>query len=128
MIATFEAKTIRRGQNQRVSLIVGWWTMGHGHHEPFEVPHYSVYNKWQISEPLVEHQKRLNRLGLKDPWIRNVFFAYNPKYPRPNRFLHMWRVCRSGLVPGLSIAAFVIALEEGYSYYKHGHTSWGGGH
>ncbi|KAI6242249.1 Complex I-B12 [Aphelenchoides fujianensis] len=102
--------------------------MGHGHHEPFEVPHYSVYNNWQTSPELLAHQKRLGRLGLKDPWIRNTFFVYDPKLPRVNRFQHMWHVMRPGFKPGLAMAAFVIACEEGYSLLKHGHTSWGGHH
>lgn len=45
--------------------------MGGGHHDVgIKVPHYSKYNNWQECPHLVEHQKRLARVGLKDPFIR----------------------------------------------------------
>ncbi|CAD5217054.1 unnamed protein product [Bursaphelenchus xylophilus] len=101
--------------------------MGHGHHEPFDIPHYSKFNNWQNSPHLVEHAKRLERLGLKDPWIRNMVFMYDPKFGIHRTSYEIIReFFFKGMKPGLAIAASVIALEEGYSYFKKGHTSWGG--
>lgn len=44
--------------------------MGHDHHEPFKIPHYSKYNHWRSIPGLVKYNERLERIGLKDPWIR----------------------------------------------------------
>ncbi|CAD5212832.1 unnamed protein product [Bursaphelenchus okinawaensis] len=100
--------------------------MGHGHHEPFEVPHYTKFSNWDHIPQVVDHAKKLERLGLKDPWIRNFAHRYDPKIG-----IHQtnWTVLKSfifvGMKPGLAIAAGVIAIEEAYSYFKKGHTSWG---
>lgn len=43
--------------------------MGHGHGEPYKVPHPSIYKIDNIPK-LVEVQESLARQGLKDPWLR----------------------------------------------------------
>jgi hypothetical protein len=49
--------------------------MGGGeHHEPFKVPHYSVYDSWKKQPELLEHSQRLQRVGLTDPFIRLVYY------------------------------------------------------
>ncbi|KAI1711960.1 NADH-ubiquinone oxidoreductase b12 subunit family domain-containing protein [Ditylenchus destructor] len=100
--------------------------MGGGHHgEPYEIPKYTVYNNWQECPHLVEHQNRLARLGLKDPFVRNYVHLYKPGAGFVNTWPQwLWKVSGSGFLPGIATAAAVIALEEGYSLYKKGHTSW----
>lgn len=46
--------------------------MGGGHHEPFKVPDWKIYNNYRAFPELVEHERRLAMMGLKDPWIRFV--------------------------------------------------------
>lgn len=53
-----------------INIIFKFITMGHDHHEPFKVPHYSEYNHWRSIPELANYNKRLERVGLKDPWIR----------------------------------------------------------
>lgn len=80
---------------------------GHGHHEPFKVPHYTVYNNYRQCPELLAHEERLGRLGLKDPWIRfaicvlsnglmllfrNFVHLFHPNRPRRGRFEQMWFV------------------------------------
>ncbi|KAL3116780.1 hypothetical protein niasHT_000120 [Heterodera trifolii] len=104
----------------------------HGHGEPFKVPHWSIYNDWQRSPHLVAYAKRLERMGLKDPWIRNIYWMYNPDNPCANvtkqytKFGYAWKLLKPGIKEGLCIAVVIIGLEEVYSKMKYGHTSWGG--
>lgn len=42
---------------------------GHGHSEPYKVPHPSIYKVENIPK-LREVQEALARQGLKDPWLR----------------------------------------------------------
>ncbi|RCN27118.1 hypothetical protein ANCCAN_27149 [Ancylostoma caninum] len=44
--------------------------MGHGHHEPFQIPKYTIYDNYKQFPELAAHEKRLAQIGLKDPWIR----------------------------------------------------------
>uniref|UniRef100_A0A914Y584 NADH dehydrogenase [ubiquinone] 1 beta subcomplex subunit 3 n=1 Tax=Panagrolaimus superbus TaxID=310955 RepID=A0A914Y584_9BILA len=99
---------------------------GHGHHEP-HIPNYQIYNNIQQCPDLVQHQQRLARLGLKDPWVRNYVWMYT-KQMQKTQWQHFVKLCSWGLKPGVAVAAGLIAVEETYSFFKHGHTSWGGGH
>ncbi|EYB88921.1 hypothetical protein Y032_0239g3309 [Ancylostoma ceylanicum] len=49
--------------------------MGHGHHEPFQIPNYTIYNNYRQFPELAAHEKRLAQIGLKDPWISAGSFA-----------------------------------------------------
>uniref|UniRef100_A0A915DSG2 NADH dehydrogenase [ubiquinone] 1 beta subcomplex subunit 3 n=1 Tax=Ditylenchus dipsaci TaxID=166011 RepID=A0A915DSG2_9BILA len=101
---------------------------GHHHHEPFEVPHYSAFNNTNFPH-LNEYRKRLDRLGLKDPHIRNWGYRFDPKRGLDRTSLSwFWTVIRPGIKWGFPVAVTLISIEEGYSFFKHGHTSWGGGH
>ncbi|CAB3404015.1 unnamed protein product [Caenorhabditis bovis] len=90
-----------------------------GHHEPYKIPHYSIYNNYRDFPQLLQHEKRLAQLGLKDPWIRNYVYLYDRKYP--HLILPGWKA-------GVGFAAALIILEEGYQYAKHGTTSWDAHH
>ncbi|CAH1992320.1 unnamed protein product [Acanthoscelides obtectus] len=51
---------------------------GHGHEEPFQVPDYRIYKVEDVPE-LMATKRALQSLGLKDPWLRNEVWRYNPK-------------------------------------------------
>uniref|UniRef100_A0A0N5AG46 NADH dehydrogenase [ubiquinone] 1 beta subcomplex subunit 3 n=1 Tax=Syphacia muris TaxID=451379 RepID=A0A0N5AG46_9BILA len=103
-------------------------TMG-DHHEPFEIPHYTKYSNYQHIPELVAHEKRLAAIGLKDPWIRNHVHLFGPgRVNKSVGFRHFWRLLSAGWKGGVAAAVAVISLEEGYMYFKHGHTSWGAHH
>jgi NADH dehydrogenase (ubiquinone) 1 beta subcomplex subunit 3 len=99
---------------------------GHGHHEP-HIPNYHIYNDIQQAPELVQHQQRLARLGLKDPWARNYVWMFT-KPMRTTQWQHFVKVMSWGFKPAVVITAGIITIEETYSYFKHGHTSWGGHH
>jgi len=47
--------------------------------EPFQIPDYKIYsNKADKIPELAKHQQRLAALGLKDPWIRNEVWKFQP--------------------------------------------------
>ena len=99
--------------------------MGHGHGEPFEVPHYSIYNNYRQFPHIAEHERRLARLGLKDNFIRNYAFKFDPKNKLIKKELSFFGLLmRQGLFTGLGIGIGIIAIEEGYSYFRYGYTSW----
>ncbi|TKR95518.1 hypothetical protein L596_009678 [Steinernema carpocapsae] len=103
--------------------------MGHGHHEPFEVPKYTVYGNYQEFPELAAHQRRLQKIGLKDPWIRNYTYLYDRQYPHvKGQWAHFKDIILRGWKPGVAVAAGLIAVEEAYSFVKHGHTSWASHH
>nr|XP_023012443.1 NADH dehydrogenase [ubiquinone] 1 beta subcomplex subunit 3 [Leptinotarsa decemlineata] len=53
---------------------------GHGHHhaEPYTIPDYRIYKVEDVPE-LLTTQRALASQGLKDPWLRNEVWRYNPK-------------------------------------------------
>ncbi|KAH8401012.1 hypothetical protein KR009_002425 [Drosophila setifemur] len=96
---------------------------GHGHGEPYKVPHASAY-KVEAVPQLVEVKEALARQGLKDPWLRNEVWRYEPKAfgthkSRLNTFLFR------GL--GVGFCAFLVtigveyALGIGKGQGGHGH-------
>ncbi|RZC31929.1 NDUF B12 domain containing protein [Asbolus verrucosus] len=52
--------------------------MGGGHHEPYKVPDYRIYKVEDIPQ-LATTQRALAAQGLKDPWLRNEVWRYDPK-------------------------------------------------
>ncbi|CAK9294434.1 unnamed protein product [Gordionus sp. m RMFG-2023] len=81
------------------------------HHDPLKqpleaIPDYKTY-KLEDAPELVKVQKSLSELGLKDPWVRNYVFMYNPKIAGT-----YWSRVRSFLFYGLSwgVSAFVVTV------------------
>ncbi|KAE9548375.1 hypothetical protein FO519_008413 [Halicephalobus sp. NKZ332] len=101
--------------------------MGHGHHDDFKIPHYSTYNNYRELPALRNHENRLARLGLKDPWIRNYAFMFQGRHT-VTQWAHFKHLMSWGFKPGVAAAVVLIGLEEAYSYMKHGHTSWAASH
>ncbi|VDK58668.1 unnamed protein product [Anisakis simplex] len=102
---------------------------GMGHGEPFKIPNYTIYNNYREFPQLAAHEQRLAQIGLKDPWIRNYVYLYDKHYPHvEGQWAHFKKLILRGWKGGVGFAAAVIAIEEGYSYWKHGHTSWDAHH
>lgn len=51
----------------------------HGHGEPYTVPDYKIYKVENVPK-LLQIQQALAARGLKDPWLRNEVWRYNPKH------------------------------------------------
>ncbi|CAJ0585908.1 unnamed protein product, partial [Mesorhabditis spiculigera] len=105
--------------------------MGGGHHahEPFKIPHYSIYNNYRDFPELAAHEKRLAQVGLKDPWIRNYVYLFDRNYPKVyGQWAHFKKLILPGWKYGVGAAAALIVVEEIYSLSTKGHTSWAGHH
>ncbi|CAJ0960192.1 unnamed protein product, partial [Mesorhabditis belari] len=101
---------------------------GHGH-EPFKIPHYSIYDNYKAFPELAAHEKRLAQLGLKDPWIRNYTYLFDRDYAHVyGQWAHLKRLLRPGFKWGVGAAAVLIVAEELHSLSTKGHTSWAGHH
>ncbi|VDP51155.1 unnamed protein product [Soboliphyme baturini] len=89
---------------------------GSDHHEPFKVPDYKVYDNWRQYPELVQHQERLARLGLKDPWIRNYVWIFD------RRNLTQWQLLRKSVFGGFGVgicyAVVGVLLTEGVLWWK----------
>ncbi|KJH52625.1 hypothetical protein DICVIV_01210 [Dictyocaulus viviparus] len=103
--------------------------MGHGHQEPFKIPHYSIYNNYRDFPELANHEKRLAQIGLRDPWIRNYVFLFDREYPHVRG---QWDLLKRVIMPGwkwgVGFSLALITIEEGYQYVVHGRTSWDSHH
>jgi len=99
--------------------------MGGGHHEPYEVPHHTIYDNWKRCPELVEYDGKLQRIGLSDPWIRNYVVNYDLKYGIAHKTYHrIWQIMSPGMKTGFFLTCLVVGLEESYTYFKYGYTSW----
>lgn len=88
---------------------------GHGHdHEPYKIPDYRIYKVEDVPK-LVTVQKMLAAQGLKDPWLRNEVWRYNPKYFGTERSRIMTTFFRGFKV---GFAAFVATAVISYAYEK----------
>lgn len=104
----------------------------------FTVPHYSKFNDWAQYPEVRTHEARLARLNLTDPWKRNYAWGFmrthggqfgtpvltSRSYGLGNLLKSLFYPFKLGLVPGLTIAATLIAIDEAWAYMKEGHTSW----
>ncbi|VDN52892.1 unnamed protein product [Dracunculus medinensis] len=103
-------------------------SMGHGE-VPFKIPHYTIYSNYRQFPQLLEHEERLKRIGLKDPWIRNYVHLFDKNHPHIIGFFpHLRSIVMAGWKFGAISATVLIAIEEGYSYMKYGKTSWDAHH
>lgn len=79
----------------------------HGHHKPpYTIPDYRIY-KVEDVPLLVTTQKALAAKGLKDPWLRNEVWRYDPKHwgtPSGRKIIALKRGFKYGF------AAFVVTI------------------
>ncbi|KAG8232846.1 hypothetical protein J437_LFUL012650 [Ladona fulva] len=95
---------------------------GHGHHKPYEIPDYKIYKVEDVPE-LNSLQQTLAKRGLRDPWLRNEVWRYNPKYfgTHAGRFKQFFF---RGFKWGFGAFVATIAIEtlwEKVSPSSHGH-------
>ncbi|VDL63230.1 unnamed protein product [Nippostrongylus brasiliensis] len=82
--------------------------MGHGHHEPFKIPHYSIYNNYKAFPELANHEKRLAQIGLKDNWIRNYVYLFDKEMPHVRG---QWNHFKRSLLICFAVVGLMSALE-----------------
>ncbi|GJQ78292.1 hypothetical protein Trydic_g22133 [Trypoxylus dichotomus] len=97
---------------------------GHGHGEPYKVPDYRIYKVEDIPQ-LVATKRALAAQGLRDPWLRNEVWRYNPK-----EFGTETSRLKKALFRGFRVgfAAFVVTIvgtaiydKMSPSQHHHGH-------
>lgn len=100
----------------------------HGHHT-FKIPDWRIYTVGEHTPELLQNERRLKSLGLKDPWARNEAWRYDRK--------HQWsRVTGYAryivFIRGFSIGLGLAIITGGARRYfksQHGHGhSHGHGH
>ncbi|KAJ2938969.1 hypothetical protein O0L34_g3416 [Tuta absoluta] len=92
---------------------------GHGHEPPFEVPHYSKFKIDGIKQ-LEDLERALSRRGLKDPWIRNEAWRYDPGFG--TRLARARVLFTRGMPLGILLAGAVVGLDKAFgSNDEHGH-------
>ncbi|XP_049880271.1 NADH dehydrogenase [ubiquinone] 1 beta subcomplex subunit 3 [Pectinophora gossypiella] len=98
--------------------------MGHGHHEPpYTIPSYKEFKIDGIPQ-LQELERALAQKGLKDPWIRNEAWRYNPGFG--TRLARARVLFTRGMPLGIVLAAGTAFLTKALSDDDHhGHD---GGH
>lgn len=86
----------------------------HGESRPYEIPDYQKYRVEDVPK-LKALQERLAREGLKDPWLRNLVWRYDPAFGTP------WTRTKvfffRGFKWGLLAFAITIAGEKAYDMY-----------
>ncbi|CAG9131321.1 hypothetical protein JYU34_014867 [Plutella xylostella] len=98
---------------------------GHGHEPPYRIPDASTFQVKGIPQ-LEALEEALAQKGLKDPWIRNEAWRYNPgfgsRWERSRLFFFR------GLPLGLALTVIVVGAGKvlgGGDSHGHGHE---GGH
>lgn len=90
---------------------------GHHHHE-IKIPDWRMY-KVENAKELVEVEKALNRIGLKDPWLRNEVWRYDPKIQKYTKNQKLMKSLFRGLGVGLVLTVATIALEKAFKVDYH---------
>ncbi|CAL8097431.1 unnamed protein product [Orchesella dallaii] len=92
---------------------------GGGHHHTPKVPDYKIYKVEDIPE-LMGVKRALAAKGLKDPWLRNEVWKYDPKIKGTMR-----QTLRStfgrGMAVGLGLAVVTTIIEKVMEDKDHGH-------
>ncbi|XP_023161664.2 NADH dehydrogenase [ubiquinone] 1 beta subcomplex subunit 3 [Drosophila hydei] len=96
---------------------------GHGHGEPYTVPHPSCYKVENVPQ-LLKVKEALGRQGLNDPWLRNEAWRYEKKGfgthgSRLSTF--MFRGLGVGFCAVVATIAIEYALGIGKGQGDHGH-------
>ncbi|XP_030760051.1 NADH dehydrogenase [ubiquinone] 1 beta subcomplex subunit 3 [Sitophilus oryzae] len=102
--------------------------VGHGHEHdfPYKIPDYRIY-KVSDAPLLLKTQQALAAQGLKDPWLRNEVWRYDPKHFGTERSRVISLVGRGFK---LGFGAFVLTIVGTAVYDKlypseHGHGHGG---
>lgn len=97
----------------------------HGHHHKYEVPDYKIY-KVEDCPKLLKVQQALAKKGLKDPWLRNEAWRFQPAFKTEGyrARLAFVRGIQWGFLAFLATIAVEKAWEKMFeSGNGHGHGS-----
>ncbi|XP_013197545.2 NADH dehydrogenase [ubiquinone] 1 beta subcomplex subunit 3 [Amyelois transitella] len=91
-----------------------------GHHEaPYKIPPYTQFTAKGIPQ-LEELQSALAKRGLKDPWIRNEAWRYDPGWG--TRLQRARKFFFKGFSIGLALTVVTVGLEKAFGGDDgHGH-------
>ncbi|XP_076257830.1 NADH dehydrogenase [ubiquinone] 1 beta subcomplex subunit 3 [Rhynchophorus ferrugineus] len=102
----------------------------HGHgHEPYTVPDYRIY-KVEDVPLLVRTRNALASHGLKDPWLRNEVWRYDPK-EFGTEASNLRKLFLRGFKLGFGAFVLTMVGTEIYDRYypsEHGHGHGKGHH
>ena len=87
------------------------------------IPDYKTYQVNEHTPVLLEHQKKLAKLGLKDPWIRNEVWRYDMRENIADDRRKGAQLILRGVLPGLILAIGTSFLWWEYDrrYLAHDH-------
>ncbi|KAG5673541.1 hypothetical protein PVAND_003581 [Polypedilum vanderplanki] len=106
----------------------------HHHHKAITVPDWRIY-KVENCKELVEVERALSRVGLKDPWLRNEVWRFDPAIHKTwnTRSQRLWKSLFRGFPLGLGLTIATVAIEKalkvdyhdprGIHGHGHGHHS-----
>jgi NADH dehydrogenase (ubiquinone) 1 beta subcomplex subunit 3 len=95
------------------------------HVEDFKAPDWRKF-KVENAPELVDTRNRLAALGLKDPWLRNEAWRYDPQFGAVETRRFMLRNASTGMKYGFFLAVGAILIQTGYNKLfgkgdAHGH-------
>ncbi|XP_054167993.1 NADH dehydrogenase [ubiquinone] 1 beta subcomplex subunit 3-like [Oppia nitens] len=85
------------------------------------IPDYKQYRVNDIPQ-LLDVQKKLAARGLKDPWLRNEVWRYDPKNWGTKTW-RIWGLVAPGLLYGFGLFLVVVVCEETILKDKDDHKS-----
>ncbi len=93
----------------------------------FKAPSWTKFQVANAPE-LVDVENRLAKLGLKDPWLRNEVWRYDPQCGAVSARPQLLRSAGNGMKLGLILCIGTIILETAYNKifakpddHHHGH-------
>jgi NADH dehydrogenase (ubiquinone) 1 beta subcomplex subunit 3 len=90
----------------------------HHHHKPtVKIPDWRLYKVADVPE-LANVEKALARRGLKNPWLRNDVWRYDPKIFGTMRG-RWYNLLFRGLPVGIALCAATIAIEKVFDIDWH---------
>ena len=97
------------------------------HVEEFKAPDWRKF-KVENAPELVKVQSRLAQRGLKDPWLRNEVWRYDPQFGAVPVRTGLLRNASMGMKWGLILAIGTVLLQTGYNKVFNKGDSHGHGH
>ncbi|CAB3364277.1 Hypothetical predicted protein [Cloeon dipterum] len=94
---------------------------GHGHGPPYKIPDYRIYKVDGVPE-LMRVKTALAAKGLRDPWLRNEVWRYDPSFGTTKQRIQL--TFFRGFKYGLGLALITVAIEkllELRNPHHHGH-------
>jgi len=94
----------------------------HGHGPPYVVPDAKIYKVADVPQ-LLRIQNILASEGLKDPWLRNYVWKYDPHGPTRVPKIFFRRTIGRGMLYGFIAAVITTGIGKLIEDDHHGHGS-----